>query len=376
VKLHRVALLPAVACVLAVLSSPARVTTAAERSAVPPAQAVTHVDTVPAPADTALALPNTVPAPADTALALTNTVRRRDVVLHYWPGQDRLARSLLPGAAALRFPGLPADILQRGVAVNVYVAPDPARFDSLTGGRAPEWGAGIAIPARSMVVIPGYVSERTGTHTLPRTLRHELAHIALQRYLGDAAIPRWFNEGYATWSAGQLDADAGWLLRLAFATGRAPPLDSLTLDWPLLAADARMAYLLSASATQYLYSLGSPETFDRFLVQWAETGSFEGALREVYVLASPQFERLWRRHVKRSYGWLQLAVQSLFIWLVITMLVLVLFLIRRRRDRTRLVMLRENEPPDQPAYWLESPEQPDGGSGAPGVAGDDDGHHT
>jgi hypothetical protein len=363
--LHRVALLPAVACVLALLPSPVRPATAADRSAVPLAQ----VDSLPTHVDTEQ-------IPADTALAVPTTVRMRDVVLHYWPGQDRLARSLLPGPAALRFPGLPANILQRGVAVNVYVAPDPARFDSLTGGRAPEWGAGIAIPARNMVVIPGYVSERTGTHTLPRTLRHELAHIALQRYLGDAAIPRWFNEGYATWSAGQLDVDAGWLLRLAFATGRAPPLDSLTLDWPLLAADARMAYLLSASATQYLYSLGSPETFDRFLMQWAETGSFERALREVYVLASPQFERLWRRHVKRSYGWLQLAVQSLFIWLVITILVLVLFLIRRRRDRARLVRLRENEPPDQPAYWLEPSEQPDGVPGTPGADGDDDTHHT
>jgi hypothetical protein len=327
--LHRVALLPAVVCILAALPAPAAPSVAADW-----------------------------PAPTDT-------LRMRDVVLHYWPGQARLARSLLPGAAALQFPGLPEDILARGVAANVYIAPDPARFDSLTGGRAPEWGAGVAIPALNMVVVPGYVSERTGTHTLPRTLRHELAHIALQRYLGDAMIPRWFNEGYATWSAGQLDTDAGWLLRLAFATGRAPPLDSLTLDWPLLAADARMAYLLSASATQYLYSLGSPETFERFLVQWAETGSFERALRDVYVLASPQFERLWRRHVKRNYGWVQLIVQSLFIWIVITLLVLVLFLIRRRRDRTRLAVLRETEPPDQPAYWLEQPEQRDAVAGEP-----------
>jgi hypothetical protein len=292
------------------------------------------------------------------ATAATDTVRARDVVLHYWPGQARLARSLVPGDAALRFAGLPDDILSRGIDVNVYIAPDPARFDSLTGGRAPSWGAGVAMPALGMVVVPGYVSERTGTHTLPRIVRHELAHIALQRFLGDALIPRWFNEGYATWSAGQLDTDAGWLMRLAFATGRAPPLDSLTLDWPLLAADARMAYLLSASATQYLYSLGSPETFELFLVRWAGTGSFEQSLREVYVLASPQFERLWRRHVKRSYGWLQLVVQSLFIWLIISLLVLVLFLVRRRRDRTRLLRLRETEPPDHPSYWMDPPDPP------------------
>jgi hypothetical protein len=294
-------------------------------------------------------------APAARGAAQEGTVRTSDVVIHYWPGQERLAQSLLPGTAALRFPGLPTDILQRGSDLTVLLAPDAARWDSLTGGRAPDWGAGIALPAQGIIILPGYVSQRGGTHTLPVILRHELAHIALQRHI-DAPIPRWFNEGYATWSAGQFDADAGWMLRLAFVTNRAPPLDSLTLDWPLLAADARLAYLLSASAVQYLYSLGSAEVFERFLATWAEHGSFEQALRTVYVLASPQFERLWRAHVRRTYGWLQLFAQSMFLWLVITLIVLMLFIIRRRRDRRRLAQLRATEPPDTPAYWLEPPE--------------------
>ncbi|HSJ05656.1 MAG TPA: hypothetical protein VK936_03070 [Longimicrobiales bacterium] len=307
------------------------------------------------------------------AIAQEGSVRVRDVTLHFWPGQERFARSLLPRDAALQFPGIPPDILDQGTNVDVYIAPDAERFDSITGGRVPDWGAGVAIPQRGMIVLPGYVSERTGTHTLPVTLRHELAHIALQRHLGDIAIPRWFNEGYATWTAGQLDADAGWMLRLAFATNRAPSLDSLTLDWPLLAADARLAYLLSASAMRYMYSLGSDETFERFLGRWRESGSFEGTLREVYVVSTPQFERLWRAHVKRTYGWLQILVQSMFVWLVVAVLVAILFGIRRRRDRARLAPLRETEPPDEPAYWLdgegERAEPPAGGAGDAGEAG-------
>ncbi|HEX6134521.1 MAG TPA: hypothetical protein VFZ24_11175 [Longimicrobiales bacterium] len=301
--------------------------------------------------------------PAAGATAQQGALRLDDVVIHYWPGQDRLAASLLTSAAGLTFPGLPADILRRGSDIDVYLAPDAARFDSLTGGRAPEWGAGVALPQRGVIIVPGYVSSRAGTHELPHILRHELAHVALQRHLGDALVPRWFTEGYATWSAGQLDANAGWQLRLALATERAPPLDSLTLDWPLLAVDARLAYLLSASAVQYLYSLGSAATLERLFAMWAESDDFEASLRSVYVVSSPQFERLWRAHVKRRFGWLQILAQTMFIWVIAALLVLALFVMRRRRDRRRMQQLRAAEPPDEPAYWLEPPPDETAGPG-------------
>jgi hypothetical protein len=293
------------------------------------------------------------------AQAQHGAVRTGDVVIRYWQGSDRLAASLLPHDEMLRFTGLPSDILRRGADVTVFLAPDETRFDSLTGGRAPEWGAGVAFPQRDIIVLPGYVSRRTGTHTLPQILRHELAHVALQRQLGDALVPRWFTEGYSTWTAGQFDTGSGWQLRLALATDRAPPLDSLTLDWPLMVTDARLAYLLSASAVAYLYSLGAAETFERFLAVWAESADFERALREVYVLASPQFERLWRAHVKRRYGWVQVIAQTAFIWTLLTLLVLALFIVRRRRDRRRLQALRESELPDAPAWWLDPPPEHD-----------------
>ena len=300
-------------------------------------------------------------------------VRRGDVVIRHWPGQTRLAESLLPSEMAFSFRGLPGDVLRRGTDVVVFLAPDEARFDSLTGGRTPEWGAGVAMPRLGIIVIPGYVSSRAGTHELPQILRHELAHVALQRHLGDALVPRWFTEGYATWAAGQFDVDGGWQLRLALATDRAPALDSLTLDWPLLASDARIAYLLSASAVQYLYSLGRPETLERFFDVWAQSGDFEASLREVYVLSSPQFERLWRAHVKRRFGWFQVIAQTAFMWVIAALLVVALFVVRRRRDRARMAQLRAADIPDRPAYWLgediedeeNGDEAPPGGAGHP-----------
>jgi hypothetical protein len=251
-----------------------------------------------------------------------------------------------------------ADVLQRGQRVLVYVTPDEARFRQLTGGRAPEWGAGVAFPEAGVIVLPGYGSRRGGATDLGPVLRHELAHVALQRRLGQARVPRWFTEGYAVMSARQLDTDAAWLLRLAFVFNRAPPLDSLELRWPAESQDARVAYLLSATAVQYLHGLGPPERFTRFLDRWAETGTFERALRGSYLLTSAQFERLWRREVRSDYGWLLLLTQGVVVAVFFTILALVLFAIRRRRDRRKLADLRATELPDDPAYWLDAEDKP------------------
>jgi hypothetical protein len=272
----------------------------------------------------------------------------------YWPATRALAAALAGSEARTTpLPGMPADILERGRPIVVYITPDEARFAERTEGRAPDWGAGVAFPDAGVIVLPGYGSARGGAPELHGVLRHELAHVALQRRLGEVRVPRWFTEGYAVWTARQLDADAAWLLRLAFVFNRAPSLDSLELRWPAASGDARVAYLLSATAVQYLYGLGSPATFTRFLDAWAEAGTFEQALRMSYLLSSAQFERLWRRQVRSSYGWLLFLTQGVVLALFFTASVLALFALRRRRDRRRLAALRATELPDDPAYWLE-----------------------
>jgi hypothetical protein len=177
----------------------------------------------------------------------------------------------------------------------------------------------------------------------------------LERALRPAAVPRWFTEGYATWAAGQLDLEAGWILRLAFLTGRAPPLDSLTLTWPGDATEARIAYLLSASAVEYLHEHGGERALRIFFERWAESGRMEEALRSTYGLGFGQFEKYWSEQVRARYGWLLFFAQASVAWAILTALVLILFVIRRRRDRRRhRQRLRDNELPDAPAFWLES----------------------
>lgn len=246
--------------------------------------------------------------------------------------------------------------------VMVYVAPNEAAFDSLTGGAVPEWGAAVAVPRLNRIVMPGFEERRTRGWDEARVLRHEWAHLALHQYLAGLRIPRWFDEGFAEWASGGWSASEGWRLRVAFAFGRAPPLDSLVLDWPRGRASAGLAYLLSATAVEYLARASGERGLRLLLERWREGAGFSRALRDVYGVTPAQFEEDWKKYVRRRYGWLFVLSHSSVFWLTLALALLVMARIRRGRNREAMARLRATEPPDEPAYWRDGSGDGSGGS--------------
>jgi hypothetical protein len=143
-------------------------------------------------------------------------------------------------------------------------------------------------------------------------------------------------------------------LRLAFATRSAPPLDSLELAWPRATEDARTAYLLSASIVGYLVRSSGSDGLEIFLQRWHDGQNMEQALAATYGMSVDQLETYWRRDVRRRYGWLAVLTQSAVFMAGASVVLLILFAIRRRRDRRKLAILKASEPPDAPAYWNEA----------------------
>jgi hypothetical protein len=196
----------------------------------------------------------------------------------------------------------------------------------------------VAIPATRTVVVPVFPTRLGYARDPIVTLRHELIHLIVHDHL-PPGMPRWFDEGYATWASGGWDQTAAWQLRLAFLLGRAPPLEQLALEWPRDADQARLAYLLSGSAVSYLHELGGERAFAALFQAWREQGSFEAALRSVYGMTSGQFEHAWSQMVGRRYGWLLAFSQVALFWTFAALLLLGLFWLRRRRKRERLARL-------------------------------------
>lgn len=259
-----------------------------------------------------------------------------------WPAQRAIALELARAAdRPAEWPGLG---LRNPGPLRLIVVPNGRTLDSLTSGRAPAWGAAIAEPGERTILL------RADQDDLPRTLRHELAHLALHEAVA-VRVPLWFDEGYAAWAAGEWERYGGLELNLAVVRGAIPSLTALDGALRGSATTADAAYALAASAVTELARRNPTGTLAPLLQRLERGEGFDQAVLATTGLSMDRFEDAWRRTVRRRYTWGQWLIAGGG-WAVAG--VLVLWLVRRRRrvDRARRAALDVG--------WVVEPETEDG----------------
>lgn len=256
----------------------------------------------------------------------------------YFPRDARLAASLLERATrADTFPGLPRPSRR----VLLAIAPDERRFRAWIGSYAPEWGAAIAFPGEHRIVMQGSAASSDAGDP-SEVLPHELAHLALHEYLGDLP-PRWFDEGYAAWAAGEWGREETLATNVALALRGVPGLARLDSGFYRGAGEAQGSYALAFRAVAELAALDQRRGLTLFFRYWKATGSMDRAVREAYGITLPAFEDRFQRSTRRRYGLLALVGDLTVVGVLFTAVLLPLYVARRRRDRRRLAALVEAE---------------------------------
>lgn len=255
-----------------------------------------------------------------------------------FPRDAALARSLL-GEALRRdtFPGLPRPRAH----ARVLVTPDALHFHDAIGPTAPEWGAAVATPEDGRIVMQG--SRASSAAGDPReTLRHELAHLALHESLGDLP-PRWFDEGYASYAAGELARDEVLATNVALVFTGIPPLDSLDQFFQGGESRAQTGYALARSAVAALAEMDRQRGLTLFFQYWRETRSLDQAIRRAYGVTQAGFESEWKGRTRRRYGALAIVADVSVTILLFLAVLGPLWLIRRQRDRRRMAQMRATD---------------------------------
>ena len=239
--------------------------------------------------------------------------------------------------------------------IRLILTRDGARFDSLTRGRLPEWGAGAAFPASNSILV------RVGgdPRAVQRVLRHELAHLALHEKV--RRVPRWFDEGYAARAAGEWSASDAVAVNWAVLLGRRPTLRELDRQLQSASAsEATSAYAFSTTAVLLLERIGGERGLAPLLTTLESTVDFDRALRATHQLTFGQFEERWHKELRSRYGWMLLAGSLTLFWAVAALILVSLWSRRRLRDDERRLALDEGwELPEEVWEQLEGPPNAD-----------------
>ena len=236
------------------------------------------------------------------------------------------------------WPGIP-DPPRRPI--RLVLATSDTQFDSLTRGRVPEWGAAATFPATRTIILKLSPDHR-------RVLRHELAHLVLHSVV--RYVPRWFDEGYATRAAGGWNQIEALRLNWVVLRGAVPTLAELDRHIRTGgAAEAEVSYALATTAVRLLERLGGERGLEPLIDALSGTGDFDLALRATFQITQGQFEVMWRRDLRKRYGWLLVFSSVTVFWAFVALLLMAVWARRRHYDSERRRSLDEgwDVPEDQ-----------------------------
>lgn len=210
------------------------------------------------------------------------------------------------------------------------------------GRGAPPWASGVAFPDLGVLV----VAARKGPQTIDvaNVVDHELAHLALGAALGDRA-PRWLHEGFAYQHSAEWSLERTRTLTGMVWFGNVIPLHELEQGFPKRESATDRAYAESYDFVAFLSQRGRyPDEYDdgdrwpfrRFLAEISAGRTVREATWIAYGASLDELFEEWRVDLRERYMMLPIGMFAMAVWVLASILLIVGFIRRRRRDRAIL----------------------------------------
>ncbi|HET6339192.1 MAG TPA: peptidase MA family metallohydrolase [Polyangiales bacterium] len=250
--------------------------------------------------------------------------------------------------------------------LDIRVALNPEQMQTLAppNSALPGYADGIAFPKSGLVLLTLTAPETFFRPDMNRVLTHELSHVALERAVRGAALPRWFSEGVAVHQAGESSLTRIETLWNATLRGNLLSLAELSNAFPNGHSQIDLAYAQSADFVGFMLD-GHDERghFHALLRELANGKAFPEAVQATYHVPLSYLEREWRAGLQRHFGrWPALFMGLTVVWVLGAVLLGIAFVRTRLRHRATLrrwaieeaPILSAPPPPPQPAGATQS----------------------
>lgn len=234
--------------------------------------------------------------------------------VHWYDGDTRFAQTTLDvtEAGLKRVQALLP--IQMTAPIDIYIYPSASELQDTLNLAGQNWIAGHADPDLQVMVVtlPSGAEQRL---LMEQRIPHELMHIMLYQYLGEAysRLPAWLNEGLASITELYPNPDYQILLDTASQRGKLIPMDSLCKSFPRDASSAVLAYAQAASFTRYLYQSTGSSGLDALTRAYADGMDCQHGAENALGQSLNQLERQWRQETFAENATLT-AVGNLLPW--------------------------------------------------------------
>jgi hypothetical protein len=196
----------------------------------------------------------------------------------------------------------------------------------------------FAVPAKNLIVID-YSRMNRHPFTLRITLKHELCHLLLHRYINYDLLPKWFEEGVCQWVSdgiGEIFIDKRWSgLDAAVMTGNMFHLNEISQNFPRDERALVLAYEQSKSIVNYIERQYGKKAIVDLLGYLRNDESMEAAVLKAVGASIDDLETEWRRYLEKTPRWLVYLASNLYGILFFLAALLTVFGFFRRIMRKR-----------------------------------------
>lgn len=216
--------------------------------------------------------------------------------------------------------------------ITVYLVSDPEAMQMVVGRDRVinEWVAGMAFDDENKIIV-----SLKGDSFFKGTdiFVHEIAHIYLHSALGGRKAPRWFHEGFSMLAASEELGENLKRVLIAASTDNLIPIQTLEDGFP---KEAQTVFLAYAQALLFVRFLDRFNGGIRHIIQRMRGGlSFEDAVKSVTGQSiSELWEKFKQSYKKNSSLWLVIHENGI-IWIALSIVFLLVFLIKRRRAKLK-----------------------------------------
>ncbi len=232
--------------------------------------------------------------------------------------------------------------------MKVYVLSGPGEEKEfgLDSHGVPDWyGAYAGYPGSVVVLRTSSLTDSAAGSSVFRMFRHEVSHILLAQNIKSRGvdIPKWFNEGIAMMEGGDWSMSSYFALSKFLITENYLPLSGLEESFPDEQSLVRLAYLESYLFTVFVMRESGQDSVRKILRAMKGGDDFNTAFESVTGLGYREMEKKWKKHLVFRYKWIPVLTSSFTLWSLITILVPVIFLMKKRREKTVMESWNEEE---------------------------------